>query len=66
MKMKVAIINKETREVVGIYYIRRRQAQLHRRRKDYYSRAAWKIAVADGDVDADERDKYTFSIQQET
>ncbi|MCZ6854031.1 MAG: hypothetical protein O7G86_08930 [Gammaproteobacteria bacterium] len=65
MKMKVAIINKETGEVVGIYDIVEGGLNYTPTKKDYYSRA-WKIAVADGDVDADERDKYTFSIQQET
>ena len=63
--MKVAVINKETGKVAGIYLIHEASDGSYTVSKEDYHSTAWKTAVADGDVDADERDKYTFSIQQE-
>ena len=65
MKLKVAVINKETGKVVGIYEIVEGGLNYTPTKEDYYS-TAWKTAVADGDVDADERDKYEFSLDEET
>ena len=65
MKLKVAVINKETGKVVGTYEIVEGGLNYTPTKEDCFS-TAWDTAVRQGDVDADERDKYTFSIQQET
>ncbi len=59
---KVAVVSKETGKVVGIYEIVEGGLNYTLTKEDYYS-TAWNTAVADDDVDSDERDKYTFSIQ---
>ncbi len=59
--MEVSIIEKETGKVACVYLISERGIDF----EDYYSRA-WGCAVDDGAVDADERDKYTFSLDPET
>ena len=59
--MEVSIIEKETGNVACVYLISERGLNF----EDYYL-DAWRCALEDGAVDADEQDKYTFSLDPET
>ena len=62
--MKILIIEKETGNAIGTYPVNMRGLNYTPSIGESYS-LAWKSAVAEGDVDADERDKYTFRVKQE-
>ena len=64
--MKVMVIHKETGTLAGIYGIVEGGLNYTPSMEGDYFKTAWKTAARDGDVDADERDEYTFRIEQET
>lgn len=61
--MKVAIIESETGKVVFNYLINFLKG--YTPSDDEYYSEAWRCAVEDGFVDADSRNKYTFSFTEE-
>ena len=65
--MKVSIIEEETGRLVATYELARAMgsANYPLSKEEWYS-DAWRLAVIDDAVDADQRDKYRFHIIEET
>jgi hypothetical protein len=61
--MEVSIIENETAKVAASYTINLGGLNYTPRDEEYFSEA-WRCAVEDGIVDADNRSKYSFRLNQ--